>query len=156
MVFTRKDRDFHGLIMLVYQRVSTIILSLSTKWMVMISLDFFPGLPYCQWGKGWIGDFLQYTIFTLGFQPPLKHNQNNGWKNITTIVYLRVLIIQIGSTIILMVVGSAGNTLLMQISTGFWHFGTPVKLNPSWPPPLSELVLTSGNTGGISWQMHGV
>ena len=74
----------------------------------MISLDFFPGLPYCQWGKGWIGDFLQYTIFTLGFQPPLKHNQNNGWKNITTIVYLRVLIIQIGSTIILMVVEAQG------------------------------------------------
>ena len=37
-----------------------------------------------------------------------NHHENNGWQNITTIVYLRVLIIQIGSTIILMVVEAQG------------------------------------------------
>ena len=45
-----------------------------------------------------------HEMYTLGFQPPLKQ-----WVvNITTIVYLRVLIIQIGSTIILMVVEAQG------------------------------------------------
>ena len=45
-----------------------------------------------------------YLYMTLGFQPPLKQRG----VNITTIACLRVLIIEIGSTIILMVVEAQG------------------------------------------------
>ena len=58
------------------------------------------------------------NTYSLGFQPP-----NNG-VNITTIAYIRVLIIEIGSTIILMVVEAQG-TVTKSISTldvsSFFH-----------------------------------
>ena len=62
--------------------------------------------------------------------------------NITTIVYLRVLIIQIGSTIILMVVEAQGNVTLKEHlqKIGTW-IAIPFHRNPG----ICELIKTCYN-----------
>ncbi len=57
--------------------------------------------------KGWSLDFLRPIIVVIA--PGIPTTIKTMGVNITTIVYLRVLIIQIVSTIILMVVEAQGN-----------------------------------------------
>ena len=59
-----------------------------------------------HWDPGFQCDNGMYTTISLGFQPPLYKTMG---VNITTIAYLRVLIIEIGSTNFLMVVEAQGS-----------------------------------------------